>query len=220
MMPIIDKTDFERHHVPTSLSDRFAHGIVRGARAIADRSFGDRYGHRAVVLETITAVPAMVAASLLHLKHLRRMTDDGGWIRSLMDEAENQRSHLMMFVEIARPSTAERLLILLAQGLFFNFYFLLYLISARTAHRLAAYMAEDALRGYGDYLQQLEDGRSENPPAPSFARAYWNLGEDARLSDAISAIREDEGIHRDINHGFADALASGHSSPGRARPPL
>jgi ubiquinol oxidase len=217
MMTIIDKTDLERHHVPTSFSDRFAQGLVHTARWLAERSFGNRYGHRAVVLETIAAVPAMAAANLLHLKHLRRMTDDGGWIRSLMDEAENQRAHLMMFVENARPSAAERVLVIIAQWLFYNFYFVLYLISAHTAHRLAAYMAEDALRGYAEYLESLESGDSENPRAPAFARAYWNLDEDACLSDAIAAIREDEAIHRDINHGFADALASGHASPGQER---
>lgn len=214
MMHFIDKTDLDRHHVPATTSDRFAHGLVKAARSLADRSFGDRYGHRAVILEAIAAVPAMAAANLLHLKHLRRMTDDGGWIRSMMEESENQRAHLMMFVENAQPSSAERLLILLAQGLFYNFYFLLYLLSARTAHRLAANIAEDALQGYRDYLQALESGRAANPPAPPFARAYWNLDEDASLANAIRTIRADEAIHRDINHAFADALASGRTVPG------
>lgn len=208
-----DKTDLVRHHVPTTSSDWFAQHLVKAARSLADDSFGDRYGHRAVILDTIAAVPAMAAANLLHLKHLRRMTDDGGWIRSMMDESENQRAHLMMFVENARPNSAERLLILLAQGLFYNFYFLLYLFSARTAHRLAAYIAEDTLRGYRDYLEALDSGRAENPPSPPFARAYWNLDEDASLADAIRAIRADEAIHRDINHAFADAFASGRALP-------
>lgn len=213
MIPAVDKTDLDRTHVPARLSDRFAQRVVSIARWLADRSFGDRYGHRAVVLETIAAVPAMAAANLLHLKHLRRMTDDDGWIRTLMNEAENQRAHLMLFVGLSRPSSTERSLIVIVQGLFYNFFFLLYLCSPRTAHRLAAYIAEDALRAYKDYLEALESGRTENPAAPAEAREYWNLEEDARLSDALRAIREDEAIHRDINHFLADAI--GGDQPGR-----
>lgn len=213
----VDKTDVERHHEPRRFSDRVALALVKGARSAADALFGDRYGHRAVLLETVTAVPGMVAASLLHLKCLRRMIDDNGWIRTMMDEAENQRAHLMVFVQIARPSLPERLLILFAQGLVYNAFFLLYLVSPATAHRMAAYAAEDAVGGYTRYLGGLESGQYENVPAPPLSLAYWNLPSDARLSDVIRALREDEAIHRDINHAFADALANGKSFPDRPR---
>ena len=211
----IDKRDFQRHHQPRSFADRLALALVNGTRSIANALFGDRYGHRAVLLETVAAVPGMVAASLLHLKCLRRMIDDKGWIRIMMDEAENQRAHLMVFVEVARPSLPERLLILLAQGLVYNAYFLIYLVSPVTAHRITAYAAEDAVRGYTRYLEGLQSGQYEDGPAPPLSLAYWNLPADARLSDAILALREDEAIHRDVNHSFADALASGKAFPDR-----
>jgi ubiquinol oxidase len=211
----VDKTDLDRHYQPRRLSDRLALATVRAARSAANAAFGDRYGHRAVLLETVAAVPGMVAASLLHLKCLRRMIDDHGWIRTMMDEAENQRAHLMVFVQVARPNAFERLMILLAQGVVYNAFFLLYLISPATAHRISAYAAEDAVRAYGRYLRGLEGGQYENPPAPPLAIAYWNLDADARLSDAIVALREDEAIHRDINHAFADALATGRIFPDR-----
>ena len=63
----INKTDLLRHHVPETLSDRFAAGAERLLTALAG-GFSRRYGGRVVVLETIAAVPAMVAASLLHLQ--------------------------------------------------------------------------------------------------------------------------------------------------------
>jgi ubiquinol oxidase len=209
----IDKTDFRRHHVPHRASDRFAYGVVRTLRASASGLFGRRYRHRTIVLETIAAVPGMVGATLLHLKCLRRMIDDRGWIRTLMDESENQRTHLMVFVSIDRPGLFERLLVLLAQGVFYNAHFLIYLFSPRTAHRIVGYFAEDAVAGYGQYLAELRAGRADDPPAPQLALDYWNLAPDARLSDAIEAMREDEAIHRDINHGFADTLARGHDLP-------
>ena len=209
----VNKSDLFRHHQPSGFSDRLALSLVRAMRATADVLFGRWYGHRTVVLETIAAVPGMVGATLLHLKCLRRMIDDRGWIRTLMEEADNQRTHLMVFVAISEPRLPERLLVLIAQGIFYNLHFLLYLISPRTAHRLVGYFAEDSVAGYTQYLNDIEAGRHENVPAPRLAIDYWSLPEDARLSQVIVAIREDEAIHRDINHAFADALAADKDLP-------
>lgn len=211
----INKSDLLRHHVPEGLSDRVALASARFLAATAGQLFGRRYGDRVIVLETIAAVPAMVAATLLHLRCLRRMIDDKGWVRTFMDEAENQRAHLMSFVAIARPSGWERLLIVVGQGIFYNAYFLLYLISARTAHRMAGYLAEGSVQGYSRYLDQIDAGAEENRPAPASAVAYWNLAPDAQVADMVAAMREDEAIHRDVHHAFADALAKGDDLPDR-----
>jgi len=109
-----------QHHVPVDFSDRVALVITKLARFVADTFFAGRYGHRAVVLETIAAVPGMVGGALQHLRSLRRMENDQGWISTLLDEAENERMHLMTFIKIAQPTRLERLIILLAQGIFFN----------------------------------------------------------------------------------------------------
>jgi len=211
----VNKTDIFRHHEPVTVSDRIAAGLARMLDSIAGTVFGRHYGDRVVVLETVAAVPAMVAATLLHLKCLRRMIDDRGWVRAFMEEAENQRAHLMAFVAIAKPGSGERWLIVLAQGIFYNAYFLLHLLSARTAHRLAGYLAEQAVQGYSHYLERIESGAQEDQPAPAFALTYWNLPSDARLTDMVLAMREDEAIHRDIHHAFADALARGNALPER-----
>jgi ubiquinol oxidase len=89
------------HHKPVGFSDRFALGFTKLLRLAADTFFAKRYGHRAIVLETVAAVPGMVGATINHLTALRRMKDDDGWIRTLMEEAENERMHLMTFVQIA-----------------------------------------------------------------------------------------------------------------------
>lgn len=195
------------HHAPQDLSDRIALLITRGLRLLADLFFAKRYGHRAVVLETVAAVPGMVGAAITHLHCLRRMVNDDGWIRTLLDEAENERMHLMTFVEIARPTSLERLLVLLAQGSFFIGYFLLYLASRRTAHRLVGYFEEEAVLSYTLYLDEIESGRAPNPPAPAIARACWKLADDATLADVVRAVRADEAGHRDVNHGLANTLA-------------
>ncbi|WP_019025104.1 MULTISPECIES: alternative oxidase [unclassified Thioalkalivibrio] len=206
-MSINQETDLRRHHEPRDFSDRVARAFTSMMRLFADTFFARRYGHRAVVLETVAGVPGMVGATLQHLRSLRRMEDDHGWIRTLMDEAENERMHLLTFIEIASPNWLERLLIILAQGFFYTLYFLIYVVSPRTAHRIVGYFEEEAVISYTDYLEEVETGAIENIPAPDRAIQYWDLPEDARLSDVIRAVREDEAGHRDVNHGFADLLA-------------
>lgn len=203
-----DPIELERTHTPADFSDRIARGFTKAMRFFADVFFARRYGHRAVVLETVAAVPGMVASTLQHLKSLRNMSDDQGWIRVLLDEAENERMHLLTFIEIAQPTRFERWLVILAQGLFYNGFFLLYLISPRTAHRVVGYFEEEAVISYTEYLAQIEAGRHENVPAPQRAIAYWNLPQGARLSDVIVAVRADEAGHRDVNHRFADQLGA------------
>jgi ubiquinol oxidase len=135
------------------------------------------------------------------------MEDDRGRIRTLLEEAQNERMHLMTFVHIARPSGLERLLILVAQGIFYNSFFLLYLLSAKTAHRVTGYFEEEAVHSYTEYLAGVENGTHANVPAPKIAIDYWKLSPDARLRDVIIAVRADEIHHRDVNHRLADELA-------------
>ena len=197
----------EQHYAPRNLSDRVAYAFTRLLRFFADAFFARRYGHRAVVLETIAAVPGMVGGTLQHLRSLRRLQSDHGWIRTLLEEAENERMHLMTFMCIARPSGLERLLIVLAQGIFYNLFFLLYLLSPRTAHRVTGYFEEEAVYSYTEYLAGVDDGTHANEPAPAIAIDYWKLAPDARLRDVIVAVRADEVHHREVNHRFADELA-------------
>ena len=195
-----------RHYSPKDFSDRVAYAFTRLLRFLADVLFARRYGHRAVVLETVAGVPGMVGATLQHLRSLRRMEDDGGRIRTLLEEAENERMHLLTFMHIARPSGFERLLVLLAQGIFYNCFFLLYLLSPRTAHRVAGYFEEEAVLSYTEYLAGVDDGTHANVPAPKIAIDYWKLAPGARLREVIIAVRADEVRHRDVNHRFADEL--------------
>lgn len=196
-----------KHQAPKGLRDRFAYGLTRFLRFFADTFFAGRYGHRAVVLETVAGVPGMVGATLQHLKALRKMRDDQGWIRTLMDEAENERMHLMTFIHIAQPNRLERFLILIVQGVFYNAFFLLYLLSPKTAHRFVGYLEEEAVYSYTEYLAGVDAGEYENLPAPQIAIDYWQLNPDARLREVIIAVRADEAEHRDVNHDFANQLS-------------
>ena len=97
-------------------------------------------------------------------------------------------------------------MILRVQGIFYNSFFLLYLISSRTAHRVVGYFEEEAVVSYTLYLEEIDAGKHENVRAPQIAIDYWKLEPDARLRDVVLVIRDDEAGHRDVNRGFADEL--------------
>ena len=195
-----------RHHQPKNFSDHIALGFTKFLRFLADTFFKKKYGHRAVVLETVAAVPGMVAGMLLHLKSLRKMEDDRGWIKILLDEAANERMHLMTFIEIAKPTLIERIIIMITQFIFILMYLIIYLSSQRTAHRIVGYFEEEAVISYSEYLKEIEEGKIENIKAPEIAINYWNLPLNSKLKDVIEVIRNDEAGHRDVNHSFANIL--------------
>jgi ubiquinol oxidase len=192
---------------PKDFSDRVARFLTLTFRWFADTFFAKRYGHRAVVLETVAGVPGMVAGMWQHLRSLRNMEqDDRGWIRTLLEEAENERMHLMIFVEIAKPNWFERALVLFAQFVFWHFYFILYVFFPKTAHRMIGYFENQAVVSYTQYLEEIDAGRVENIPAPQIAIDYYKLNSTATLRDVVVAVRADEQGHADVNHGMADEL--------------
>ena len=176
-------------------------------RFVADTFFAKRYGHRAVVLETIAGVPGMVAGMLIHLRSLRKMqTGYGDQIREMLAEAENERMHLMFFIEIAKPNIFERILVILAQGVFMSFYLFMYIFFPKTSHRMIGYFEDEAVKSYTEYLDLVQNGKVINIRAPQIAIDYYNLKKNARLSDLIVSVRADEMHHADVNHSYADNL--------------
>ncbi|KTC73218.1 Alternative oxidase [Legionella bozemanae] len=161
-----------------------------------------------------------MGAALLHLRCLRKIKNDEGWIKTLLDEAENERMHLITFMYIAKPNWFERFIIFVAQAIFVILYLLMYVLSSKTAHRFVGYLEEEAVVSYTHYLQELDEGRIENGPAPDIAKNYWSLACDARLRDVLLAVRDDEAEHRDVNHQLADKLASERTLLTRLEPEL
>ena len=192
---------------PKDFSDFFALSMTKFFRLIADTFFAKRYGHRAVVLETIAGVPGMVAGMLIHLRSLRKMkTGYGSQIREMLAEAENERMHLMFFIEIAKPNSFERLLVILAQGVFMSFYLFMYIFFPKTSHRMIGYFEDEAVKSYTEYLELVECGLVMNINAPKIAIDYYGLSKEAKLSDLIKSVRADEMHHSEVNHSYADNL--------------
>ncbi|KAI5452360.1 inducible alternative oxidase 2 [Naganishia albida] len=162
---------------------------------------------RIIFLESIAGVPGMVAGMLRHLRSLRLMRRDGGWIHTLLEEAENERMHLLTFMTIKQPSILLRAMVLGAQGVFFNLFFLTYLFSPRSAHRFVGHLEEQATYTYTQCIKDMEEGlvpEWSDMAAPQIAIDYWRLPEDAKLLDVIKAVRLDECQHRIVNHTLAN----------------
>ena len=200
-MQILDKINRE------NISDTFALSMTKFFRFIADTFFAKRYGHRAVVLETVAGVPGMVAGVWMHFKSLRKMkVGYGEQIREMLAEAENERMHLMFFIEIAKPNYFERFVVLFSQMIFGLFYLFMYVFFTRTAHRMIGYFEDEAVKSYTEYLEMVESGKVENIPAPKLAISYYGIGSDSKLSDLIRCVRADEEHHSETNHNYADNL--------------
>ena len=200
-MQILDKLNKQ------NISDAFALSMTKFFRIIADTFFAKRYGHRAVVLETVAGVPGMVAGVWMHFKSLRAMKAGyGEQIREMLSEAENERMHLMFFIEIAKPNYFERFIVLFAQVNFGLFYLFMYIFFTRTAHRMIGYFEDEAVKSYTEYLELVESGKVKNIQAPKLAINYYKLGTDAKLSDLIRCVRADEEHHSETNHNYADNL--------------
>ncbi|KAF9943951.1 inducible alternative oxidase 2 [Modicella reniformis] len=94
----------------------------------------------------------------------------------------------------------------MVQGVFFNVFFTLYMVSDRTAHRVVGYLEEQAVISYTHMLDEIKSGVLENGPAPKIAIDYWNLEENATIRDVCLAIRLDEAVHMHTNHHLSDRL--------------
>lgn len=100
---------YKAYHIPDSVLQETPIPIERLRRegkVLSDR----QWLLRIIVLESVAGVPGMVGGTLRHLRSLRLLVccafkvhvplltlqrRDGGWIHTLLEEAENERMHLL-----------------------------------------------------------------------------------------------------------------------------
>lgn len=81
--PSLSVKDLERigtpyHYPPKDFVDRVAFNLMKFLRRFVHAFFREKYDHHAVCLETVAAVPGLVASFHRHLRSLRRMKRDHG----------------------------------------------------------------------------------------------------------------------------------------------
>jgi len=221
--PIWTKEETENvivnHRKPSGFVDRAAYSVVSLMRLSFDTLSGYKLQrkldtldersvlNRCIFLETVAGVPGFAAGMIRHLQSLRQMERDHGWIHTLIEEAENERMHLMTFLQLRHPGPFFRAAVISTQVLFTLGFSLCYLISPRFCHRLVGYLEEQAVITYTDIIQKIDEGKLpmwNNLPPPVIAKNYWKLGEAALMRDVILAIRADEAHHRQVNHTLGD----------------
>ncbi|KAE8376152.1 alternative oxidase-domain-containing protein [Aspergillus bertholletiae] len=210
------------HRNAQDWSDKMALGTVRFLRWGMDLVTGYRHSQgrdvhssrfrmteqkwvtRFIFLESVAGVPGMVAAMLRHLKSLRRMRRDYGWIETLLEEAYNERMHLLTFLKLSQPGPAMYFMVLAAQCVFFTGFSFAYLISPRICHRFVGYLEEEAVITYTKAIQELDKGNLplwSDMEAPAMAIKYWQMPEGQRsIRSLLLNVRADEANHRDVNH--------------------
>jgi len=217
--PIWDLESAEKveitHKKPETYRDKLAFYMMKTLRVTFDKISGykpgkmneSNYLRRCLFLETIAGVPGFIGGMMRHLHSLRSLRTDGGWIHHLLEEAENERQHLITFLTIRQPGIFFRLTIMFAQFFFISGYSFMYILSPTTAHRFVAYLEEESVKTYTQLLTDLDDGKLphwEDMKASQEAIKYWGLPYDAKFRDVILSIRADECAHREFNHHFAD----------------
>lgn len=202
------------HLLPGGYKDKISYYFVIALRKSFDLLTRYKKGHneyqwcrRIIFLETVAGVPGMVGAMVRHLHSLRKMKRDNGWIHTLLEEAENERMHLLISLQlINKPSILTRVSVIGAQFTFLLFYTLFYIISPKYSHRFVGYLEEEAVSTYTHLIEEIDKGLLPGfeKEAPKFASAYYGLPEDATIRDLFLAMRRDESYHRDVNHNLAD----------------
>lgn len=207
------------HHERIDIVDSIAYAGVKLLRLGFDLISGYFFGQltpkkmlrRILFLETAAGIPGMVAGSVRHLRSLRLMKRDHGWIHTLLEEAENERMHMLVFMRRHQPGLLFRGAVMITQGIFWNVFFFSYLVSPRLCHRFVGYLEEEAVRTYThiiDVMQSTDPKHADvvkfaKSPADEIAIRYWRLSADATMLDVMMAVRRDEANHRDVNHTFA-----------------
>lgn len=204
-------------HKPHTFSDRLAHGVM----SVLYKTFNAVTGFkeentpvkavewRLIVLESFAGVPGFMAAMFRHFRSLRRLKRDHGWIHTLLEEAENERMHLLICMRMFDADVVTRTLVICAQLVMTPMLATVYLLQPRAVHRFVGYLEETACHTYANIIRQIETPGTplhkewSQLPAPKLARTYYKLDDEAMWVDCLKCMFADESNHRDVNHTFA-----------------
>ena len=149
---------------------------------------------RLIILESIAGVPGFVAAAFRHFRSLRTLSRDYGWIPTLLEEAENERMHLLVCLNVFQASFVTRMLVVTAQVSMTPLLIGMYLVEPKSLHRFVGYLEETACH---TYLNVIEKSNTEGTKlhrgwssmkAPPIAIGYWRLPEDASWVDTLKCM--------------------------------
>jgi len=221
----LEKVSIEKHE-PVTMSDHFMKGVMN----ILYHGFNFVTGYdpvdpsprsvawRLIILESFAGVPGFVAAGFRHFYSLRTLKRDHGAIYTFLEEAENERMHLLVCLKMFEASPITRALCVAAQFGMTPFLALTYAVHPGSMHRFVGYLEETAVETYTNLVEKTTTPGTklhdewQGLAAPGIAKAYWKLDRDAKWVDCLQHMLADESHHRDVNHTFA-TLPEGAPNP-------
>jgi len=205
-------------HQPVVVSDYIMKGIMNALYHSFNFITGYKHDNpsagsiewRLIILESFAGVPGFVGAAFRHFHSLRKLVHDQGMIFTLLEEAENERMHLLTCMEMFNASQVTRALVVAAQMGMTPFLIIVYLIKPAAVHRFVGYLEETAVQTYSNIVAHVEKPGTDlhaawsELDAPDIAVEYWQMpvGERKWL-DALKRMLADESHHRDVNHTLA-----------------
>lgn len=214
---IFDARNNHLHHKPTTILEKIIYITVRTCYYTFNICTGYNFKdpcpksvvYRLIILESIAGVPGMVAASVRHFNSLRRLKRDHGWIHTLLEEAENERMHLLVIMREFDAGIFIRISVIAAQLILVSVLTISYIAYPSAVHRFVGYLEETAVSTYSSVIKKMELPGTKlqqawsNLDAPDIAKCYWNLNKNSKWIDVLQMILADEAHHRDINHTLA-----------------
>eukprot|EP00636_Phaeomonas_parva_P017649 CAMPEP_0118853582 /NCGR_PEP_ID=MMETSP1163-20130328/2113_1 /TAXON_ID=124430 /ORGANISM="Phaeomonas parva, Strain CCMP2877" /LENGTH=335 /DNA_ID=CAMNT_0006786153 /DNA_START=220 /DNA_END=1227 /DNA_ORIENTATION=+ len=216
----------DEKHKPVTFGDHLASGVMKGLYW----SFNAVTGYtdenptpqaiewRLIILESFAGVPGFLAAGFRHFYSLRTLQRDHGAIYTFLEEAENERMHLLVCLKMFDAGIGTRALVIAAQVGMTPLLMATYAVSPATMHRFVGYLEETAVHTYANIVKHCEMEGSHlhaawaHLPAPEIAKSYWALEDDASWTTCLKHMLADEAHHRDVNHTFA-TLPEGAENP-------
>lgn len=147
--------------------------------------------YRLIILESIAGVPGFVAAGFRHFRSLRTLQRDHGWIATLLEEAENERMHLLVCLKMFKAGLFTRTVVVGAQIVITPLLMAVYLIHPKSMHRFVGYLEETACHTYVSIIERVQTPGThlnlawKDLPSPEIARGYWKLPSDSKFVDTL-----------------------------------
>jgi len=204
-------------HMPQTLADDVLQKMVRVAYHAFNFVTGYNHddpptssiGYRLIILESVAGVPGMLGGMFRHFRSLRQLERDHGFIFTLLEEAENERMHLIVCMGFFEAGPVTRFIVQAGQVALTPFLAALYVIRPQLLHRFVGYLEETAVHTYTNIVTMTETPGTKlheawkDVPAPPTAKDYWQLPDDAMWVDCLKRMLADESHHRDVNHSMA-----------------
>lgn len=169
---------------------------------------------RLVMLESVAAIPGYAGSFIRHLKSVRKLRREQLWVETLVEEAQNERMHLLIYLQgfqdvVCAPTLPLKFFIYSSQFIFTWIYCAAYMFNPTLCHRFVGYLENSAVHTYKRFIVDAEKGfyPEFDIPAPNIAKAYWKMDENATLADTLYYACADECKHREVNHTFANINA-------------